>query len=161
MIAMSVIGEFGYIYWNVPRSIYYRPGEEIQATLYIGNSTGSRRRYMIRTRLISGNRILNEDYIKVNDSVFFDLDPYEYTEVSGVLTAEASNTVILAELIDYETGRVTGSVYTSLTPPLALQTPQPGVTPAPSTDIMSSVTVMIVLMMLVGFTGNISGGYSA
>lgn len=157
MIASQVsVGQYGYIYCDIPRYMYYRAGDEIRARLWVGNVTDIERTFMIRTRLIKSNRILSEGVIKVNDTSWFTLEPYESAEVTGSIVAESSDAILLMELID-RSGDIVASSFTNLITPAQIQYtgPQP-IQPAP--DITSQIFQLLLLVSIMSMTSTMIRG---
>ncbi len=145
MALQTATGQYGYIYWDIPRVMYYKPGDEIKARLWIGNTSPESMNLMIRTRLIKSGLILSEGVIRVNDAAWFILDGYESTEITGSITAEMSDAILAAELLD-NAGNVIASTYTQLITPTQVQYtgPQPV---QPITDITTQTLPLLVIMV--------------
>lgn len=150
MPLQTAVGQYGYIYWDIPRVMYYRPGDEIKSRLWIGNTSPEPMNLMIRTRLIKSGSIQSEGIIRVNDAAWFSLDGYESTEITGSIISEISDSILSAELVD-SNGNVIASTYAQLVTPTQIQYtgPQP-VQPITdtTTQMVSLLVIMLMMMML-------------
>jgi len=151
-------GKYGDLFWNLAPSMVYAAGMEFHARIYVANTTGVDREYMLMATVSRGEQVLSEFPVTVDGAAWFSVGAGDVVSLPGAMTVDYSDAVLTLSLHERATGEVTDSISTVLISqegqyyPLLPALPQL-VTEAAS-DMMSPlitlVTLMTVMMMLSG-----------
>ena len=146
-------GELGNIFWDLPPWMVYAPGFDLGCTIYVANPTDTEKEYSLISRLLSNDKVITEEAVKVFGYAWFKVDPKDFIKLRGALRADESGTVLSVFLIERETEEIADSVATSLVAPATSSLPpswpgNTGTTATTGSNMTSMLTMMFPLMML-------------
>jgi hypothetical protein len=152
------VGKYGDLFWNLAPSMVHTAGAEFHVRIYVANTTGIDREYMLMATVSRDEQVLSEFPVTVDGGAWFSVGAGDVVSLPGAMTVDYSNAVLTLNLYERATGEITDSISTVLINqesqyyPLLPALPQL-VTEAAS-DMMSPlitlVTLMTVMMMLSG-----------
>lgn len=161
--ALSLVGEYGDLFWDLSPSLAYVAGTEVFAHFYVANNTDTDREYMLAGVLSRGETILGEFTIKVNDKAWFEVEAESVVRLPGAMVLSYSDAALTVNLLERETGEITDSVVVALTTQGTQYWPTlPGLPGAPGgtdiSSIMNMMIMLIVVVMMMKMMMNVVGG---
>ncbi len=149
---ITVMGELGDIFWDLPPWIVYSPGYDVGCSIYVANPTEVEKEYALMARLSSNETVISEEALPVFGYTWFKVAPGDFVRLYGAFRFEETNADLAVLLVERETEEVTDSISTLLVAPStsALPPTWPG-TPGTSTGFdWSSMLMMMVPVIMLG-----------
>jgi len=148
---ISVMGELGDIFWDLPPWIVYSPGYDVGCSIYVANPTEVEKEYALMARLSSNEVAISEEALPVFGYTWFTVAPGDFIRLYGAFRFEETDVDLAVLLIERETEEVTDSVSTRLGGPSVSSLPPTWpATPGTSAgfDWSSLLMMMFPVMML-------------
>ena len=142
----------GDVFWDLPSALYYEPGAEIGATVYVANPTEEPHEYSLRTKLIRDTTVLSEEPVTVHGYAWFPVDAGDFIGMFGAFSFDETDCLVSLELVERETEEVVDTAETYLMPlPRAPAWPLPGM-PGVTVIDMSNWLMVFLMLALLGVT---------
>jgi hypothetical protein len=152
------VGTYGDLFWNLAPSMVHMAGAEFHVRIYVANTTGIDREYMLMAIVSRDEQVLSEFPVTVDGAAWFSVGAGDVVSLPGAMTVDYSDAVLTLNLYERVTGEITDSISTVLLSqesqyyPLLPALPQ--MVSEAASDMMSPlvtlVTLMTVMMMLSG-----------
>jgi hypothetical protein len=150
---ITVMGELGDIFWDLPPWIIYSPGYDVGCSMYVANPTEVEKEYALMARLSSNETAISEEALPVFGYTWFKVAPGDFIRLYGAFRFDETDVDLAVLLVERETEEVTDSVSTRLIGPSvsALPPTWPGAPGATDTGFdWSSLLMMMLPVMMLG-----------
>ena len=148
---MSVMGELGDIFWDLPPWIVYSPGYDVGCSIYVANPTEVEKEYALMARLSSNEMTISKEALPVFGHTWFTVAPGDFIRLYGAFRFDETDVDLAVLLVEREMEEVTDSVSTRLVgPSISSLPPTWPATPGTSAgfDWNSLLMIMFPVMML-------------
>ena len=149
---ITVMGELGDIFWDLPPWVVYSPGYDVGCSIYVANPTEVEKEYALMAQLSSNDTLISEEALPVFGYTWFTVAPGDFIRLYGAFRFEETDVDLAVLLVERETEEVTDMISTRLVGPSvsALPPTWPGAPGATETgfDWSSLLMAMFPVMML-------------
>lgn len=147
--ALSLVGEYGDVFWSLTPSVVYVAGTELYVRIYAANPTDIDREYMLMAQVSSAGQVITEFPVKVDEGTWFEVEAGSVVSLPGVLLVGYTDVALTLNLYEKEQNDVVDSVSTALTSAGTAGLPAlPGI-PGIPTDTISNILNMMIMLVVV------------